>query len=143
MIREVSTLGPTDTLDTALHHVLDGFQHDFPVLEDGRVVGVLTRSALLRGLGRHGAKSPVAESMETSFRAAKPEEPVDRALGRLRECNCQAIPVLSDGRLCGVLSAENVAEFVMIGEALHKPASGNGKHSSGDGKPGARMPPTR
>lgn len=128
MIRDVSTLTPADSLDTALHHVLEGFQHDFPVVEGGRVVGVLTRSALLNGLGRHGPSSPVAESMETSFRAATPNEPVERALGRLRECRCQAIPVLEDGHLCGVLTAENIAEFVMIGTALRASGDGDGKH---------------
>jgi Zn-dependent protease/predicted transcriptional regulator len=120
MIREVSTLAPTDTLDAALHHVLEGFQHDFPVVDADRVVGMLTRAALLEGLGRRGVSSSVAESMDTSFSAAAPNEPVVRALARLRECHCQTSPVVQNGRLCGVLNAENVAEFVMIGAALRK-----------------------
>ncbi|HMA24105.1 MAG TPA: site-2 protease family protein [Gemmatimonadaceae bacterium] len=119
MIRDVRTLAPRDTLDSALRHVIAGFQHDFPVVDEGRVVGVLTRSALLTGLARHGPESLVSESMEASFRTADPREPVERAVARLRECHCQTLPVLSDGRLCGVLTAENVAEFVMIDAALH------------------------
>jgi Zn-dependent protease/CBS domain-containing protein len=122
MIRDVQTLSPSDTLDAALHHVLAGFQHDFPVVEGDQVVGMLTRSALLTGLARHGAPSPVSASMDTSFRAAAPGEAVERALGKLKECHCQTAPVLRDGRLCGVLNAENVAEFVMIGAALRKAA---------------------
>jgi Zn-dependent protease/predicted transcriptional regulator len=114
MIRDVRTLEPSDTLNIALREILEGFQHDFPVVHDGRVVGMLTRSALLNGLARFGGESAVADSMETSFRTTEASEPVERALARLRECRCQTLPVLSDDRLRGVLTSENVAEFVMI-----------------------------
>ena len=118
MVRDVQTLAPEDTLDVALHHVLDGFQHDFPVLRGEQVVGVLTRDALLTGLAQHGAASRVADAMESSFRTAEAREPAERALARLRECHCHTLPVLAHGRLAGVVTAENVAEYVMIEAAL-------------------------
>ena len=121
MIRDIHTLSPTDTLDDALRHVLTGFQHDFPVVNDGTVVGVLTRSALLAGVARRGAESPVSASMETIFSTAQPNEPVSDAIARLRECRCLTLPVVDHGRLSGVLTAENVAEYVMIDSALHGP----------------------
>lgn len=130
MIRDIRTLEPSDTLERALAHVLEGFQTDFPVVEDDKVVGVLTRSALLSAVARTGPSSRVSESMDTSFRAADVNEPVLRALGRLRECHCLTLPVLDAGRLAGVLTAENVAEYVMIEEALHasaRDADGGGK----------------
>ena len=124
MIRELRTLAPDDTLETAMQHVLEGFQQDFPVLEHERVVGVLTRSGMLAGLGRGGPKSPVSASMDTSFRTTTPTEPVERAVARLRECHCSSRPVMSDGQLAGVLTSENIAEFVMIATALR---SSNGE----------------
>jgi len=123
MIRDVRTLTPADTLATALRHVLAGFQHDFPVVDGGSVVGVLTRGRLLRGLGRAGPESSVAESMEPSFRTTNPREPVHRAVARLHECHCNTLPVLDHGRLCGVLTSDNVAEFVMIDAALRSTAN--------------------
>jgi CBS domain-containing protein len=122
MIRDIITLAPSDTLHEALRHVLTGFQHDFPVVESEKLVGVLTRSALLAGLAKNGAESLVGESMETSFRTADPNEPVSEALARLRECRCRTLPVLSDGRLAGLLTVENVAEFVVIDAALQTSA---------------------
>jgi Zn-dependent protease/predicted transcriptional regulator len=124
MVGDIRTLTPGDTLDEALRQVLTGFQHDFPVVEGEKVVGVLTRSALLAGLAKSGPASLVGASMDASFRTADPDEPVERALARLRECQCRTLPVLSGGRLCGVLTAENVAEFVMIDAALHTSARG-------------------
>ncbi|HTJ21255.1 MAG TPA: site-2 protease family protein [Gemmatimonadaceae bacterium] len=124
MIRELRTLAPDDTLETAMRHVLEGFQQDFPVLENGRVVGVLTRSGMLAGLGRGGPASPVSASMDSSFRTASPSEPVEHAVARLRECHCSSMPVMRDGQLAGVLTSENIAEFVMIATALR---SSNGE----------------
>jgi len=119
MISDVRTLAPNDTLDTALNHVLAGFQQDFPVLENGRVVGVLTRSALLAGLARDGRDASVSSAMERSFKTAQPTEPVERAMARLRQCSCHTLPVLSDGHLEGVLTLDNIGEYLMIDAALH------------------------
>jgi len=110
MIRDVRTLTPNDTLNDALRHVLTGFQHDFPVVDGDKVVGVLTRAAFLGGLATSGSESPVAAAMETSFRTANPEEPVNQALARLRECQCRTLPVVSDGRLCGLLTTDNMEQ---------------------------------
>jgi Zn-dependent protease/predicted transcriptional regulator len=122
MIRDLRTLAPTDTLEAAMQHVLEGFQHDFPVVENGRLVGVLTRAGMLAGLGRHGAGSPVSASMDTSFRTTTPDEPVERAIAGLRECHCSTMPVVDDGHLSGVLTSDNIAEFVMIATALRSSA---------------------
>jgi Zn-dependent protease/CBS domain-containing protein len=123
MVREVSTLAPTDTLDTALTRVLGGFQHDFPVVQDGKVLGVLTRSALLNALARHSRESLVSVNMEQSFRVAEPSEPVEAAVARLRECQCRSLPVVRDGRLCGLLTLDNIGEFVTIADALRTSAA--------------------
>ena len=120
MIRDARTLAPEDPLSTALAHVLDGFQQDFPVVRGGAVVGVLTRSALLAGVAKHGVASPVELSMDRSFAAAEPGEPVERAVARLHAAHCQTMPVVSGGLLRGVLTLENVGEFVAIAAALRK-----------------------
>ena len=49
MITRFETLTPAETLQRALAHVLAGFQQDFPVVEAGRVVGVLTRANMMKG----------------------------------------------------------------------------------------------
>lgn len=119
MISDVQTLAPGDTLDVALNHVLAGFQQDFPVVDNGEVVGVLTRSALLAGLARDGRDAFVSSAMERSFKTAQPREPVERAMARLHECKCHTLPVLSDGHLEGVLTLDNIGEYLMIDAALH------------------------
>jgi CBS domain-containing protein len=135
MVRGVRTLATTDTLNDALQHVLTGFQHDFPVVDGANVVGVLTHAALVRGLAKSGAESPVAGAMETSFRTANAEEPVSDSLARLGECRCRTLPVVSDGKLCGLLTSDNIAEFVLVEAVLHKPARGARHRGSRPSRP--------
>jgi len=118
MITRFETLTPGETLQRALGHVLAGFQHDFPVVEAGRVVGVLTRADLVKGLTQNGADTPVAEAMTSRFDRAAPSEMLEGAVQRLRASGCPAMPVVREGELVGVLTMENVGEFLMARSAL-------------------------
>jgi CBS domain-containing protein len=117
----VRTLAPADPPERAVRYVLDGFQQDFPVVENGQVVGVLTRAQLLRALSERGASAPVASAMHREFQAASPDEPVDEVLTRLQTCGCHTMPVVRGRVLLGLLSTENVGEFVMVQAALRGP----------------------
>ena len=114
MIRDIQTLAPTDPLSRAVDAVLGGFQQDFPVVDANGVVGMLTRQEMVKGLSAHGADSPVAESMQREFETTSPSESLDTAFARLQACRCRTMPVVDRGRLVGVLTAENVGEYVMI-----------------------------
>ena len=118
MITDVRTVAPAEPLARAVELTLAGFQQDFPVVEGGALVGVLTRSDLLRGLSARGMEAPIGELMRRDFQVAAPDEPVEHALARLKATNGQALPVVRGRELLGVLTAENVSEFVMLREAL-------------------------
>lgn len=118
LIRDVRTLDPADTLRMVLGYDLAGFQHDFPVVHGGAVVGLLTHAGLLQGLAQHGADSAVEKSMDRSFQAVEPEEPAARARARLRGRASRSLLAVHDGRLCGMLTADSLNEFVMIHTAL-------------------------
>ncbi len=122
MITEYHVLEPSDPLGKAAEYVLSGFQQDFPVVADGHVVGMLTRSDLLRGLAERGPTAPVGEVMTKQFATADVHEFLDDALVRLRECECRAVPVLREGRLVGILTPDNLSEYLMIREALRRRA---------------------
>jgi len=118
MIREFHTLSPRDTLGVATGHILNGFQQDFPVLDDGRLAGVLTRADLLAALAERGATAPVGEVMKRDIATAEPNEMLEHALARLDQCACPALPVVRNGGVVGILTSENIGEFVMIRSAL-------------------------
>jgi Zn-dependent protease/CBS domain-containing protein len=120
MVREFHALHPEDSLDVAVQHVLAGFQHDFPVVADGKVVGVLTRGDLLAALAKAGDRGQVGEAMQKTFQTADPAEMLEHVMNRLQECECRSMPVVRDGKLVGLITLDNVGEWLMIRSALRE-----------------------
>jgi Zn-dependent protease/CBS domain-containing protein len=118
MITDVRTLAPADPLGRAAELVLAGFQQDFPVVEGGQVVGLLTRQDLVRALAAGGAGTAVGAVMRREFPVAEPGERVEDALARLAGAGAEAMPVVRGRTLLGVLTRENVGEYLMIRAAL-------------------------
>jgi Zn-dependent protease/CBS domain-containing protein len=121
MITDFRTLQADDPLERAVELVLAGSQRDFPVVEGDLLVGILTRDALVGGLARHGPGGVVREVMTRDFERADPRELLEPAFARLQACQCPVIPVVSNGRLVGLLTPDNVAEYLMIRGALGSP----------------------
>lgn len=117
MITDVHTLNPTQPVSAAIDQVRSGFQHDFPVVDDHTIAGVLTRENLLRALAGGEVSGPVSDVMERSFSATTPEESLDKALERLRGCHCRTLPVLRGREVVGLLTADKISEFMLIASA--------------------------
>ncbi len=120
MLTDFRTLRPDDTLATAVDHIMAGWQQDFPVVFGDRVLGVLTHEGLLRALSQKGAGVPVRDAMEREFQTADSHDMLERALALLRTCQCRSLPVVHADRLVGLLTPDNVAEFLAIESALRK-----------------------
>jgi Zn-dependent protease/CBS domain-containing protein len=118
MLTEFKALRPLDTLQQAVEHLLAGTQQDFPILEEERLVGILTRSDLLASLTRHNEASRVNAVMRRDFETVHPGDMLGVASIRLQACGCPVFPVIQDGRLVGLLTMENIGEFLMIKSAL-------------------------
>ncbi|MEX2175567.1 MAG: site-2 protease family protein [Pirellulaceae bacterium] len=120
MMSDFRVIRPDASLEVVAQHILAGFQQDFPVVEEDRVVGMITRDKLLRSLAERGPYGQVAEVMQRDFVTAHPDEPLGEAFQRLQTCDCHSIPVVQDGQLVGVISVENIGEFLMIQRAARQ-----------------------
>jgi Zn-dependent protease len=118
MLTDFRSLMPEDSLARVVDLVLAGSQQDFPVVEDSRVVGVLTRADLLRALKERGQGSLVRDVMRRDFQIVDSAEMLETAFARLQDCDCRTLPVTRGGQLVGLVTVENVGEFVMIQAAL-------------------------
>jgi predicted transcriptional regulator len=121
MVTEFHTLRPDDTLADAVELTLKGTQRDFPVLDGERVAGVLRQSDMLATLARQGAAVRVGDVMETEFQVVQSSEMLDAAFRRLSECRCNTAPVSFQGRLVGLVTMDNISEFLAIQGALGRP----------------------
>lgn len=120
MITDFRTLAPNDSLARAVELLLAGAQQDFPVVEDGAVVGILTRSDLLTALARRDQDAPVAAVMRRDFCVADAADQIETALERLQAHECHTVPVVSRGTLVGLLTMDNVGEFLSVQTALSR-----------------------
>lgn len=122
MLTAFRSLTAADPLSTAIDVLQHGGQHDFPVTQDGRLVGLLTRHDLLAGVRESGPQSRVADAMQRDFLVVDPNEMLDVALGRLDARQLSTAAVVQDGRLIGLLTAEAVGEFLNLQSAFARAA---------------------
>jgi len=88
------------------------------VVTDHRVLGVLTRGDLLVALAQQGQNVLVQEVMRRDFQVVEASEMLESAFRRLQNCECRTLPVTKNGSLIGIVTMENVGEFLMIQSAL-------------------------
>ena len=118
MLTDFRTLSPHDSLARAVELMLSGSQQDFPVVSDEQVVGVLTRGDLLAALTQQGQGAIVRDVMRREFQTVDSFEMLEKAFARLQDCDCHTLPVTHNERLVGLVTMDNVGEFLMIQAAL-------------------------
>lgn len=110
MTREVVTVEPSMDLVAALDLIRShGFRH-LPVLEGGRLVGVITDRDLRVALDEDGTPddATVAELMTAPPITTTPGTPVEEAAQILADKAIGCLPVLDDGDLVGILTESDL-----------------------------------
>ena len=114
MLRSFAVLTPRETIREALVKTVAWNQEDFPVLEGGRLVGMTSYANLLEGARRFGLEAPVGLVTVEEFPYATPEADLETLGMELMKQGRNAVPVLEDDRLVGLISWEQVARFGRI-----------------------------
>ncbi len=118
MLTNYETVSPRDSLSRIAQLILAGSQHDFPVVEDARVLGIVTRDDFLAALTQHGQNIPVSSVMRGNLPEIDSYEMVEMALMRIQESGVPVLPVTHAGQLVGIVTPENITEYLMIRSAL-------------------------
>ena len=118
MITQFRVLAPEDSLSRAVELTLEGFQQDFPVMEEAELVGVVTHANVLDGLAKHGANASVKRVMQENVETAHPDELLEGAFERLQRHAGRAMVVVREGKVVGLLTPHNIGEMLTMGKAL-------------------------
>ena len=118
MLTNFRTLQPDETLAQAVEQILAGWQQDFAVVFGDHVLGILTREDLVRAIARGGTDLLVRDAMGRDFRSVDSHDMLEQAVQVLRQSGCRSLPVEHNGELVGMLTVENVGEFMMIRSAM-------------------------
>lgn len=118
MITDFQFLTPGDPLSRAVERILAGFQEDFPVLDSGRVVGMLYRSDLLAALASQAPVTSVDRVMKPQFESVASTDTLATVFIKFQSSEVRTIPVLHGETLAGLVTAHNLSEFLLIRSAL-------------------------
>jgi Zn-dependent protease/predicted transcriptional regulator len=122
MNRGVAILSPTNPVSRGVELIYQSGQDDFPVIDQGQLVGVVTRSDLVESMNAQGANTPVMSIMETDITLASPREKLAQACeGIINGTNTTAVVVVEDGRLVGMVSPENINRYLLLQSSLKSP----------------------
>ena len=131
MTREVAVLSPETTAAEALALCRERRIRHLPVLEVGRIVGIVSdrdlRSAA-PALGDPGraealAKLRVSEVMAREVVSIRPDDPIEEAANAMRERKIGCLPVLEDDALVGIITSSDVMEALVFLVGAHEPGS--------------------
>jgi acetoin utilization protein AcuB len=131
MTREVVALSPGTTAGEALALCRERRIRHLPVLEGGRLVGIVSdrdlRSAApaLADPGRAEALQNLRISgvMTRDVVITHPDDPIEEAANRMRERSIGCLPVVEDGDLVGILTSSDVMEALVQLTGAHEPGS--------------------
>lgn len=123
MMSRYRTLSPEDTLDKAVTELLAGSQHDFPVMENDRPVGILRRNDLVKALAEGRRDATVAQAMCRDCEGVDETAPLQGAVETMRLRQCTTVPVMAGGRMAGLLTLENISEMIMVNTAMERRAA--------------------
>ena len=108
----VETVTPSQPLREAAKLMKTGDFGSVPVVEDGRLVGVLTdRDIVVRAVaqGLDTTAAQVGEVLSTGPVTVEPDQDLDEALVLMARQRIRRLPVVEQGTLVGVLSQADVA----------------------------------
>ena len=131
MTQRVVVVSPETTAAEALALCRERRIRHLPVLEEGRLAGIVSdrdlRSAA-PALGDPGRASVlekirISEVMTREVVTARPDDPIEEAANRMREKRIGCLPVVEDGTLVGILTSSDVMEALVQLIGAHEPGS--------------------
>jgi len=131
MAREVVVLSPETTAAEALAICRERRIRHLPVLEEGRLVGIISdrdlRSAApaLGDPGRAEALGEIriSEVMTSDVVSARPDDAIEEAANAMRESRIGCLPVVEDDALVGIVTSSDVMEALVQLMGAHEPGS--------------------
>jgi stage IV sporulation protein FB len=118
-ITAFTSLDMAATVSEAAEALIATSQREFPVTDGaGRLRGVLTRDGMIRALASKGPSTPVIEVMERDLPVINRRAPLNQAVALLQQKGAPLVGVVDDDqRVVGIITLENLAEFMMVDEA--------------------------
>jgi len=107
-------LDPDDRLTRAIDLTLSTFQSDFPVCRDGELIGMLTKTDLLKALKERGPNAFVVSVMRKQFPIVALDDSLFKVQQAMVEQHIGAVPVMDGGQFRGLVTLQDVDEVYRL-----------------------------
>ena len=107
----VHTLSPNLTIAEANARMRRYGHEGFPVVEGGRLVGVLTRSEIDRALHHNLGAAPVRAYMRAGAVSVSPNDPISEVQRIMLEHRLGQVPVVAHGQVLGIVTRTDLIKL--------------------------------
>lgn len=112
--RQANTLRPGDTIHQAVLLTLRTMQSSFPVMQMGRLVGMLPYHRLVEALDNQGPATQVSEIMVRDVEPARPQDELFDIQQRLQTSRLDALPVIDGEEFLGLITTRDISELYRL-----------------------------
>src|SRR5579859_6465258 len=118
--------------DFVFEQVLQRGHRALPIVDDGRLVGIVTLGDAKKLPRDAWPTTPVASIMTSvPLKTVAPETELTAAIGLMAESGLHQLPVVQDGRVVGLLSRADIVRFLQLRQELRLPTGPTSLGGSG------------
>jgi Zn-dependent protease/CBS domain-containing protein len=111
------TVTPYHTFGQVLDSVIHGYQEDFPVVDDEKLVGMITRQEIMTAAHSPEKYSSVRDLMKTNVPTVSAHADLfEDGLRTLQQSGLRALPVIDNGELVGMLTIEDIGHARLLSQ---------------------------
>jgi tRNA nucleotidyltransferase (CCA-adding enzyme) len=119
MSSPVKAIPPDCTIQQAREQLVRYNVSAMPVVEDGTVLGIISRKIVEKALYHGLGKVPIADYMHSDFLGATPDTPIGEIQSYMVGGDARLVPVLEDGELVGVITRTDLLRYSLGGDAIY------------------------
>ena len=110
------TIGPNTTVRDAIAEMADKNVGSLLVMDDGKLVGIITERHYARNVvlkGKTSLTTPVKDIMERNVTHVRPEQSVELCMALMTEKRVRHLPVLEGSEVIGIVSIGDLLKFIL------------------------------
>ncbi len=112
--RDFLTLKSDIPLSKVIELVFHSHQNDFPVVDNGKMVGFLTREDIMVNIHQNNTGKSVGEVMRREFPTASPGGSLADTQKIMDENQMKSLPVVDGGKVMGVITFEDISRVYSV-----------------------------
>ncbi len=121
MVQGFATLNRHWTIGATLAYIGQGYQRDFPVVDELTIVGIASRDALVNAYHQLGPDRLVGEVMSTAICQVTPEANMADVYRQMPPGACRVLLVLEGGAVIGLVTPDSIQERLVAASSGHLP----------------------